>query len=74
MSEAISHVETKDERGNSLVLKDVLHVPNLSENLLSVGKMVEDDKIVTFDEKGEWITDKNGNNKLSALKKKFFIK
>ncbi|UYV64967.1 hypothetical protein LAZ67_3002591 [Cordylochernes scorpioides] len=47
--------QEKDEHFSAY--KDVLHVPDLNENILSVSKMVEDDKRIIFNIQGNYIID-----------------
>lgn len=50
--------------GIEIEIKDILHVPDLSVNLLSVSKMVKRGNSVLFDKNG--CTIKNANNEIVA--------
>jgi len=52
-------VETKG--GTSKLIKDVLYVPSLSQNLLSVGQLIEKGYMLTFDRDKCTIIDKKRN-------------
>lgn len=49
-------------------LSDTLHVPHLSTNLISVGKITENGHGVVFDKKGAQVIDSNVESVLEAKK------
>lgn len=50
--------------GKEIDMKNVLHVPGLQANLLSVSKMVKNGNKIVFDDSGCTILDKNTNKKI----------
>jgi hypothetical protein len=56
--------------GQTQYLKDVLHVPTIIKNLVSVGQMVEQGLQVTFNPNGCFVEDMNNQGKLIAKGKK----
>jgi len=59
---------TTEVNGNekNIILNDVLHVPNLRDNLLSVSKITDKDYRVLFDRNRAIVSDRKGNIKLQA--------
>jgi len=60
---------TTEVNGNekNIILNDVLHVPNLRDNLLSVSKITDRDyRVFLFDRNRAIVTDRKGNVKLQA--------
>ena len=51
---------------NVKYLTDVLHVPNITKNLLSIGKMVEQGLQVRFNADGIYVKEYKKNEKLVA--------
>lgn len=49
----------KIENNKEIVINDILHIPDIAVNLLSVNKIVEKGNIVTFDRAGCTITNKS---------------
>ncbi|MGJ2631369.1 GAG-pre-integrase domain-containing protein, partial [Salmonella enterica subsp. enterica serovar Paratyphi A] len=56
--------------GNVKYLADVLHVPNITKNLVSVGQMVEQGLQVKFNADGLYVKEYKKNGKLIAQGKK----
>ena len=56
--------------GNVKYLADVLHVPNITKNLVSVGQMVEQGLQVRFNADGLYVEEYKKNGKLVAQGKK----
>ncbi|UYV72952.1 hypothetical protein LAZ67_10001254 [Cordylochernes scorpioides] len=56
-SQFSGNVKLRDNDNEPFILKDVLHVPDLNENILSVSKIVEDNKNIIFDIQGSYIVD-----------------
>jgi len=52
--------------GQTKYLKDVLHVPTITKNLVSVGQMVEQGLQVTFNPNGYFVEEMKNQNKLIA--------
>jgi hypothetical protein len=52
--------------GQTKYLKDVLHVPTITKNLVSVGQMVEQGLQVTFNRNGCFVEDMKNQGKLIA--------
>ncbi|UYV67846.1 hypothetical protein LAZ67_5002211 [Cordylochernes scorpioides] len=67
-SESIGDVEIKNSDEESIILKDVLYVPKLSDNLISVSKLIQDKKQILFDNKGRHIQNEKGDTLLTASK------
>ncbi|UYV81492.1 K02A2.6-like, partial [Cordylochernes scorpioides] len=67
-SESIGDVEIKNSDEESIILKDVLYVPKLSDNLISVSKLIQDKKQILFDNKGGHIQNEEGDTLLTASK------
>ncbi|MCO5602687.1 hypothetical protein L7F22_056823 [Adiantum nelumboides] len=59
-----------DKDGNVKYLADVLHVPNITKNLVSVGQMVEQGLQVRFNADGLYVEEYKKNGKLIAQGKK----
>ncbi|UYV70438.1 K02A2.6-like [Cordylochernes scorpioides] len=59
-------VETYQDDNHLLTLKEVLYVPELNSNLISVSKITEDEKQIIFDENGARIIDNNGSSIITA--------
>ena len=58
------------QNGNVKYLADVLHVPNITKNLVSVGQMVEGGLQVRFNTDGLYVEEYKKNGKLVAQGKK----
>ena len=58
------------QNGNVKYLADVLHVPNITKNLVSVGQMVEGGLQVKFNTDGLYVKEYKKNGKLVAQGKK----
>lgn len=56
-----SDIIVKTKRGNSKIIKDVFYVPSLSQNLLSVGQLMEKWYVLKFDDGVCLIIDKMKN-------------
>ncbi|UYV70897.1 hypothetical protein LAZ67_8001041 [Cordylochernes scorpioides] len=56
-SQISGNVKLRDNDNEPFILKDVFHVPDLNENILSVSKIVEDNKRIIFDIQGSYIID-----------------
>jgi hypothetical protein len=56
--------------GQTKYLKDVLHVPTITKNLVSVGQMVEQGLQVTFNPNGCFMEDMKNQGKLIAKGKR----
>ncbi len=54
------------EDGQTKYLKDVLHVPTITKNLVSIGQMVEQGLQVTFNPNGCFVEDMKNQGKLIA--------
>ncbi|UYV64950.1 hypothetical protein LAZ67_3002548 [Cordylochernes scorpioides] len=67
-SESIGDVEIKNSDEESIILKDVLYVPKLSDNLISVSKLIQDKKQIIFDNKGGHIQNEEVDILLTASK------
>ncbi|UYV79137.1 hypothetical protein LAZ67_17001217, partial [Cordylochernes scorpioides] len=67
-SESIGDVEIKNSDEESIILKDVLYVPKLSDNLISVSKLIQDKKQILFDSKGGHIQNEEGDTLSTASK------
>jgi len=52
--------------GQTKYLKDVLHVPTITKNLVSVSQMVEQGLQVTFNPNGYFVEDMKNQGKLIA--------
>ncbi|UYV83386.1 hypothetical protein LAZ67_23000842 [Cordylochernes scorpioides] len=55
-----------NEDNHLLTLKEVLYVPELKNNLISVSKITEDKKQIIFDENGARIIDNKGSSIITA--------
>jgi hypothetical protein len=62
----ISKVPLSMQDGETKYLKDVLHVPTITKNLVFVGQMVEQGLHVTFNPNGCFVKDMKNQGKLSA--------
>ncbi|UYV80793.1 K02A2.6-like [Cordylochernes scorpioides] len=65
-SNGIGTVEIYKDDNHLLTLKEVLYVPELNNNLISVSKIAEDEKQIIFDENGARIIDNNGSSIITA--------
>ncbi|UYV63822.1 K02A2.6-like [Cordylochernes scorpioides] len=65
-SNGIGTVEIYKDDNHLLTLKEVLYVPELNSNLISVSKITEDEKQIIFDENGARIIDNNGSSIITA--------
>jgi hypothetical protein len=54
------------QNGQTKYLKDVLHVPTMIKNLVSIGQMVEQGLHVTFNSYGCFVEDVKNQGKLIA--------
>ncbi|MCO5604490.1 hypothetical protein L7F22_058657 [Adiantum nelumboides] len=63
-------VPLSTRNGNKKYLVDVLHVPNITKNLISVGQMVEQGLQVRFNGRGLYVDEYKKNGKLVAQGKK----
>ncbi|UYV65495.1 hypothetical protein LAZ67_3004515 [Cordylochernes scorpioides] len=68
-SNGIGTVEIYKDDNHLLTLKEVLNVPELNSNLISVSKITEDEKQIIFDENGARIIDNNGSSIITAKRK-----
>jgi hypothetical protein len=62
----IGKVSLSMQDGQTKYLKDVLHVPTITKNLVSVGQMVEQGLHVTFNPNGCFVEDMKNQSKLIA--------
>jgi len=62
----IGKVPLSMQDGQTKYLKDVLHVPTITKNLVSVGQMVEQGLQVTFNLNGCFVEDMKNQSKLIA--------
>jgi hypothetical protein len=62
----IGKVPLSMQDGQTKYLKDVLHVPTITKNLVSVGQMVEQGLQVTFNPHGCFVEDMKNQSKLIA--------
>ncbi|UYV70112.1 hypothetical protein LAZ67_7001835 [Cordylochernes scorpioides] len=65
-SKGIGTVEIYQDDNHLLTLKEVLYVPELNNNLISVSKITEHEKQIIFDENGARIIDNNGSSIITA--------
>ena len=61
-------IVVKAQGGNSKLVHDVLYVPGLAQNLLSVGQLIQKGYLVKFDEDNCVIIDKKNNQKIVQIK------
>ncbi len=66
----IGKVPLSVQDGQTNNLKDVLHVPTITKNLVSVGQMVEQGLHVTFNPNGCFVEDMKNQGKLIAKVKR----
>ncbi|UYV69992.1 hypothetical protein LAZ67_7001410 [Cordylochernes scorpioides] len=59
-SQFSGNVKLRDNDNEPFILKDVLIVPVLNENILLVSKIVDDNKRIIFDIQGSYIIDEQG--------------
>ncbi|UYV69797.1 hypothetical protein LAZ67_7000755 [Cordylochernes scorpioides] len=71
-SQFSGNVKLRYNDNEPFILKDVLHVPDLNENILSVSKIVEDNKRIIFDIQGKFIIDEQGRTLIEAKKSNDF--
>ncbi len=62
----INKVPLSMQDGQTKYLKDVLHVPTITKNLVSIGQMVEQSLQVTFNLNGCFVEDMKNQGKLIA--------
>ncbi len=65
----IGKVSFSMQDGQTKYLKNVLHVPTITKNLVSIGQMVEQGLHVTFNPNGCFVEDMKNQGKLIAKKK-----
>jgi len=58
------------QNGQTKYLKDVLHVPTITKNMVFVGQMVEQGLQMTFNPNGCFVGDMNNQGKLIAKEEK----
>ncbi len=66
----IGKVPLSMQDGQTKYLKDVLHVPTIIKNLVSIGQMVEQGLQVTFNPDGCFVEDMKNQGKLIAEKER----
>ncbi len=66
----IGKVPLSMQDGQTKYLKDVLHVPTITKNLVSVGQMVEQGLQVTFNLNGCFVEDMKNQSKLIAKRER----
>ena len=66
-AEGKGNITVQTKGGTSKLIKDVLYVPSLSQNLLSVGQLVENGYMLTFDKDKCTIVDKKRYQNATTL-------
>ena len=71
-SEGIGEIQLKNGKDQKLIMKDVLYVPKLKGNLISVSKLTEQNFELTFNKREGFIKNENGELLITAKKQKNF--